>query len=140
MGKPIEQFEQHRRDLHQQMVAVGDFRPGMISVNYRKCGKKNCACYQKDHPGHGPQYLWNTTQNGKSRAQNLRLGPELEKARREIENYKKFHRLCQETIEVNEKICLLRPAPDIRDENELTALKKKLRRRFCKRRRLKSIA
>lgn len=140
MGKPIEQFEQHRRELYQQMIAVGDFRPGMISVNYRKCGKKNCACRQKDHPGHGPQYLWNTTQNGKSRAQNLRLGPELEKARREVENYKKFNRLCQETIEVSEKICLLRPVPDICDENELTALKKKLRRRFCKRRRKRSVA
>ncbi len=74
------------------MQAVGDFRPGTISVNFRKCGKERCACAQPGHPGHGPQYLWNTTSGGQSRAQNLRLGPELEKAHRELENHQMFLR------------------------------------------------
>jgi hypothetical protein len=134
MGKTIEQLEGRRDGIYQQMAALGDFRPGMVSVNYRKCGKPNCVCAGKGHPGHGPQYLWNTTQNGKSRAQNLRLGPELEKAEREIANYKKFGRLCQEAIGVNEALCLLRPVPEIHEEDKLEALKKKLRRRFFKKR------
>lgn len=138
MGKSIEQLEKSRNNIYQQMAAVGDFRPGIISVNFRKCGKKNCVCSQPDHRGHGPQYLWNTSQNGKSRAQNLRLGPELEKAQKEITNYKKFTRLYQEAIEVNETICRLRPAPEIHEESELEELKKKLRRRFYKRQRTRS--
>lgn len=132
MTTPLEQLEERRDNIYLQMSAVGDFRPGMISVNFRRCGKKNCVCVQPAHPGHGPQYLWNTTQKGKSRAQNLRMGPELEKTEKEIANYRKFARLYQEAIEVNEKICLLRPVSEIDNENELEELKKKLKRRFSK--------
>lgn len=138
MESTLEQLEETRERLYEQMAGLGDFRPGMISVNFRKCGKGNCACAQPGHGGHGPQYLWNTTQDGKSRAQNLHLGPELEKAQKEIENYKKFNRLCREMIEVNEQICRLRPVPEIEDEKELEALKKKLRRKFFRKPRRKS--
>lgn len=138
MEETLEQLEEKRKKLYQQMEVLGDFRPGMISENFRKCGKKRCVCNQAGHPGHGPQYLWNTTQSGKSRAQNLRLGPELEKARQEVENYREFNRLYREAIGVNEKICLLRPVPEVRNHNELEALKKKLRRSFLLRRRKKS--
>ena len=138
MEQSLKGLEIQRQDLYRQIEGLGDFRPGMISVNYRKCGKKNCACHQKDHPGHGPQYLWNTTQNGKNRAQNLRLGPEMEKVQNEVENYKKFNQLCREVIAVNEQICRQRPVPRIEDEVELEALKKKLRRRFFRKLKKKS--
>ena len=92
MAETLEELEQRRAGLYQQMQALGDFRPGTISVNFRKCGKRGCACAQPGHAGHGPQYLWNTTSGGQSRAQNLRLGPELEKAQRELENHQVFLR------------------------------------------------
>lgn len=137
MTPSLEQLEQRRRHLYQQMHALGDFRPGTISVNFRKCGKPRCLCTQPGHPGHGPQYLWNTTQGGQSRAQNLRLGPELEKAQRELEKHREFLRLCRELVEVNEKICRLRPAAEIPEEKELEALKKKLQKQFLGKRRRK---
>lgn len=130
MPDTLEQLEQRRSSLYHQIQALGDFRPGMISVNFRKCGKPRCACALPGHPGHGPQYLWNTTRGGRSRAQNLRLGPELEKAHLEVQNHHVFVRLCRELVEVNEKICRLRPVPPIKDERELEALKKKLQKRF----------
>jgi len=130
MSETLEVLEQKRIGLCQQIQALGDFRPGIISANFRKCGKRNCACAHPDHPGHGPQYLWNTTSGGASRAQNLRLGPELEKARKEVENHKAFLHLCKELVEVNTKICRLRPVQEIRDEKELEALKKKLQKQF----------
>ena len=133
MQETLEALELQRIKLHQQLKAVGDFRPGIISVNFRKCGKKNCACARAGHAGHGPQYLWNTTQRGQSRAQNLRMGPELEKVRKELENHTIFLRLCQELVEVNEKICHLRPVQEVKDEKELEALKKKLQRQFSPR-------
>jgi hypothetical protein len=130
----LEELQRQRASLYQQMQALGDFRPGTISVNFRRCGKKRCACAQPGHPGHGPQYLWNTTRGHQSRAQNLRLGPELEKAQREVENHQVFLRLCRELVEVNEKICRLRPVPQVGDEQELEALKKKLQKQFSPRR------
>lgn len=130
MPTTLERLEQKRTALYQQLQNLGDFRPGTISVNFRKCGKKGCACAHPAHPGHGPQYLWNTTSGGRSRAQNLRLGPELEKARREVKNHQTFLRLCRELAELNEKICRVRPAVPIQDEKELEKLKKKLQKQF----------
>ena len=133
MQETLEALEIERTKLYHQLQTLGDFRPGIISVNFRKCGKKNCACARAGHAGHGPQYLWNTTQRGQSRAQNLRMGAQLEKVRKELENHAIFLRLCQELVEVNEKICHLRPVQEVKDEKELEALKKKLQKQFSAR-------
>ena len=90
MQPSLESLESSRNQLFRKMEALGDFRRGAISVNYRKCGKSNCACAQKDHPGHGPQYLFNVSVAGKTVARNLPLGPELEKVEREVERYREF--------------------------------------------------
>ena len=137
MTHVLEELEQRRQKLYQQLQEVGDFRPGTISTNYRRCGKASCACAQAGHAGHGPQYLWNTTQGGKSRAESLRLGPELEKVEEELENYRRFQRLCRELVEVNLQICQRRPIPEIREETQLEQLKKKLQRKYSKRSKVK---
>lgn len=131
MSQTLPQLEQRRREVFRELEQLGDFRPGMISVRYRKCGKANCVCAHKQHPGHGPQYLWNTTHGGESRAQNLRLGPELDKARQEVENYQRFTTLCRQLVEVNEQICQLRPVPELADNEALEQLKKKLQRIYA---------
>ncbi|PYT64861.1 MAG: ISKra4 family transposase [Acidobacteria bacterium] len=125
MNQPLRDLELRREELFRQIENLGDFRRGIISVNYRKCGKSNCACARKGHPGHGPQYLWNVSVGGKTQARNLPLGPELEKVQQEVERYQSFVRLSQELIAVNDQICQLRPARTIKDENELEQLKKK---------------
>lgn len=130
MGTTVEKLEVRRKEIYRQMEALGDFRPGTISVNYRKCGKKKCICREKGHPGHGPQYLWNATRKGKSLAQNLHLGPELDKVQRETSTYKRFNQLYKEVTEVNEQICRQRPIPKLTEERELEALKKKLKKKF----------
>ena len=137
VNESLQDLELRRKKLFRQMEDLGDFRRGTISVNYRKCGKSNCACARKDHPGHGPQYLWNVSIGGKTQARNLPVGPELEKAEREVERYRAFLRLSQELTEVNDRICQLRPARTMEDENELEQLKKKLRRHFAEKRKRK---
>lgn len=132
MEETIGQLERKRKDIHRKIEELGDLRRGTISRNYRKCGKGNCACAKEGHPGHGPQHLWNATIKGKSYARNLKLGPELSKCMEETTNYKKFVELCDELVAVNERICDLRPVPDIKDEDELSKLKKKLRRYFMR--------
>jgi hypothetical protein len=124
MGETLESLEKERKELYRKLEGLGDFRRGTISVNYRKCGKKRCACTKPDHPGHGPQYLWNSTIKGKSYAKNLRLGPELEKYIQETGNYKEFVKLSEELVQINEKICELRPVREVEDGGELEELKK----------------
>lgn len=137
MPNNLSSLESKRASLYEQLINLGDFRRGTISMNFRKCGKKNCACAKSGHPGHGPQYLWNTTIKGKSYAKSLKLGPELQKYMNETENYRRFIELCDQIIEVNEHICDLRAAVAIEDENEAEALKKKLQRHFNRRHRKK---
>ena len=141
MPESLAVLEERRQQLCQQLVGIGDFRPGTISARYRKCGRGNCACAQQaGHAGHGPQYLWSTTQRGKSRAQNLRLGAEVEKVEGEIANYRRFATLCGELVKVNEQICRLRPVPEVRDEQELARLKKTLQRKYSRKWRKRSSA
>jgi uncharacterized protein YdcH (DUF465 family) len=130
MMSTLEELELKREGLYKQLQETGDFRRGIISVTYRKCGKKNCACAQEGHPGHGPQHLWNTTIKGKSYAKSLKLGPEMEKYLEEIANHQRFMKLSNELVELNERICDLRPIPEMRDDKELVALKKKLQQMF----------
>jgi hypothetical protein len=132
MNDDIKGLESKRKELHEQLAGLGDFRRGTISVNYRKCGKKNCACAIPGHPGHGPQYLWNTTIKGKSYAKNLKMGAELQKAMKETDTYRVFLNLCDEIVQTNERLCKLRPVHEIADENEAERLKKKLQNRFRK--------
>ncbi len=129
----LKELEKTLERLHEELRTLGDFRRGTVSANYRKCGKKKCACASPDHPGHGPQYLWNATIDGKSRARNLRLGPDLEKVQGEVNRYGTFLRLVHELVEVSEAICDARPVEVIEDEARLDALKKKLRKQFEKR-------
>jgi hypothetical protein len=132
MAETIESLEKKREHLYRQLQETGDFRRGIISVIYRKCGKKNCACAREGHPGHGPQHLWNTTIKGKSYAKNVKLGPEMQKYLEEIENHRRYVKISEEIVVVNERICDLRPVSEVKDDQELAELKKKLQDLFMK--------
>jgi hypothetical protein len=129
MEDTLKNLEDEKKKLFRKLEKVGDFRRGTISVNYRKCGKSNCICNKEGHPGHGPQFLWNATIMGKSLAKNLSMGAELEKYILETDNYRKFMQLCEEIVQVNEKICIIRPVSKVNDD-EVVILKKKLLKRF----------
>lgn len=119
------------------MESLGDFQWGSISETYRKCGKKNCACANKKHPGH-VQYLWSTRKQGKTIARALHLGPQLDQAQKQVEEGSRFQKLCDDVWDISEEICRSRPVPEIKDEQEFDALKKKLRRKFFRKRARKS--
>jgi hypothetical protein len=132
MEETLESLEQKREQLYRQLTETGDFRRGTISVVYRKCGKKNCVCARAGHPGHGPLHLWNATIKGKSYAKSVKIGPEMQKYLEEIGEHDRFLKLCEEIVEVNERICDRRPVPLVKEEKDLSELKKKLQRRFMK--------
>ena len=130
MVETLSSLERRREVLFQELKENGDFRRGTISVIYRKCGKKNCACAQPGHPGHGPVHLWSTTIKGKSYAKNLKIGPELKKYLDETSRYRNFLKICDDIVQINERICDLRPVPEVTDDEELSQLKKKLQKQF----------
>jgi Family of unknown function (DUF6788) len=104
------ELEAERDRLYAQLAAVGDFRRGSVSENYRKCGKPNCACAQPDRPGHGPRFLWTRTARGRGTVGRQLAAGEVEKVRREVGRHAEFAAICEQIAEVNEKICEARPA------------------------------
>jgi hypothetical protein len=102
-------LERQRAGLYEELSQVGDFRRGSLNEVWRRCGKRNCACAQPGHPGHGPQYNLTRSAGGKTVARHLKPGPELEKVRREVAEYERFRALVGQVSEVNEAICGARP-------------------------------
>jgi hypothetical protein len=109
-GPLLAELEARRAWLFERLAAIGDFRRGSISENYRRCGKPNCACARPGHQGHGPRYLWTRTVAGRgTRGRQLAAG-EVEKVRGELARYQEFAVLSEQIVEVSEAICEARPA------------------------------
>jgi len=106
----LPELEAERDRLYAQLSAVGDFRRGSVSENWRKCGKPNCACAAPDHPGHGPRFLWTRSEGRRKRIGRQLAAAEVEKVRREIARHAEFTATVGQIAEVNEQICEARPA------------------------------
>ncbi len=110
MAEPsLPELEAVRDRLYAQLSAVGDFRRGSVSENYRKCGKPNCACAAPDHPGHGPRFLWTRSAGRRKTVGRQLAAAEVEKVRRELARHAEFTATVEQIAEVNEKICEARP-------------------------------
>lgn len=105
-------LEQQRSDILSRILQLGDFRSGSISAIQGRCGKSNCHCHQPNQPGHGPNFRLTRKVNGKTLSESFSSAAELRKARREVEAFHRFRQLCQELLEVNQKICRTRPVED----------------------------
>jgi hypothetical protein len=106
----LPELEAERDRLYAQLGAVGDFRRGSVSENYRKCGKPNCACAAPGHRGHGPRFLWTRSEGRRKRVGRQLAAGEIDKVRREIARHAEFTSAVERIIEVNEQICEARPA------------------------------
>ena len=106
----IPELEAERDRLYAQLTAVGDFRRGSVSENWRKCGKPNCACAAPGHPGHGPRFLWTRSEGRRKRIGRQLAAGEVEKVRTEIARHAEFTATVVQIVEVSEKICEARPA------------------------------
>jgi len=125
-------LEQQRSGILSQIFQLGDFRSGSITAIQGRCGKPNCHCHQSGQPGHGPNFRLTRKVKGKTVSESFSSAAELRKAEREVEAFHRFRQLSQELLEVNEKICRLRPL-----EETLTSQEKKRRQRFSRKSRAK---
>ena len=116
------------------MAGLGDFRRGSITSITGRCGKANCRCHQPGQSGHGPNFRLTRKVRGKTVSETFSSRAALRKAQREVAEFHKFQALSETWVEVNEKICQLRPV----DEDEaLSEPEKKRRKRSAKRSRAK---
>ena len=109
MSESLQNLEANRSAILRQMDQLGDFRPGSISAVYRRCGKASCHCGDRNDLGHGPHFQMTYKVEGRTVTESLAGRASVEKAEQEIAAFRKFETLCQEFIEINQKICRSRP-------------------------------
>lgn len=110
MSEPsLSELETLRDQLYARLAAVGDFRRGSVTANYRKCGKPNCACADPEHPGHGPRFLWTRSAGRRKTTGRQLAADEVGKVRGEIARHAEFEEISAQIVEVSERICEARP-------------------------------
>ena len=109
MPDPLFTLIDERSALLTQVAELGDFQPGSISSPTVRCGKPSCHCTKPDDPGHGPYYQLTQKIEGKTVTQSLPSPAAIRKAESEIAEYRKFQHLTDDLVDVNRKICRLRP-------------------------------
>ncbi len=127
MTTSLEALQEKRVQLTESLAQLEDLRPGFLTARFRKCGKPNCHCAQKDSPGHGPSYSLTHRVEGKTITQVIPQGPAVERTKAQLAEYRRFRQLVRELIEVSEKICSVK----LRQSQTLStteAKKKPLRR------------
>lgn len=124
MSATVRLLENRRMKIVEALASLGPFRRGIVSVNYRRCGKPTCHCAAPGARGHGPQHLWNATIDGKSRAKQLASAEEIRRYEQETERYKEYVQLTKELVAVNEALCAL-PSTELTVSGDHDALKKK---------------
>ncbi len=72
--------------------------------NYRRCGRPNCFCADKQHPGHGPYWLLTRTIQGKTRSQSIPAS-QVKAPQAQIAECRRLRRLVTELIDVSDDLC-----------------------------------
>jgi hypothetical protein len=124
MPDPLASLVDDRSAVLRQISELGDFQPGSISNVSRRCGKPACHCAKPNDPGHGPHAQLTQKIEGKTVTQNLPSLAAVCKAEKEIAEFRKFQTLTGELVDINRKICRLRPS----EQTESTAQEKKRRK------------
>src|SRR6266536_1339417 len=99
------ELEQRRAAIAQEIVELGDLRPGSITGTSGLCGKPSCRCHQPGQPVHGPNLRLTYKIDGKTISESLPDSAAIHKAEREVAEFRKFQEISHEFVEVNARIC-----------------------------------
>jgi hypothetical protein len=98
--------------------------PVPFQVPRANVAKPTCHCAKPDDPGHGPHFQLTQKVDGHTVTQSLPSPAAVRKAQNEIDEYRKFLSLTDDLVDVNRKICRLRPV----EQAQQTAQGKKRRK------------
>jgi len=86
--------------IKDQLVTIGEMRPGSLSKQYNVCGTPGCRCKDPVNPQrHGPYYQLSYVHRNKSTSQFIR--PEfLREARAQVAEYRRFRKLVEAWVDL----------------------------------------
>jgi hypothetical protein len=113
-----QELERRRDRIRQELVSIGDLRPGSLVGRYRKCGKPNCHCATDEEGGHGPSWSLTRRVGGKTVTRVIPASA-VAQTQQQIAEYQRLRTLVGEIVEVNEGICeALLAAPGAHEEGK----------------------
>jgi len=128
MSDSLADLEGRRANVQAQIAQLGDMRSGSITSTGGRCGYANCHCHRPGEPGHGPYHRLTRKVDGKTVTETFFSPASFAKAQREVAEYHRFRELSGRLLEVNERICGLRPV----EEEAASAQEKKRRKRSAR--------
>ena len=105
----LAKLESDRSKLLDEFLRLGDLRPGSITAVIRRCGKPTCHCAKPNDPGHDPQMRLTRRVAGKTITETFPNPDALRKAQQEVTEFHRFQQLSEDLVDINERICALRP-------------------------------
>ena len=94
-----------------ELVALGDMRPGSLSMQYNVCGTPGCRCKASPPEKHGPYYQVSFTHKGKSSSKFVKK-KDLPVVRKQLKNYERMKLLTARWIELAMELATLRLSKD----------------------------
>lgn len=102
-------FDAARRELTDQIAALGPTLPGSLVSRSSRCGNRNCRCHTDPEMRHGPYWTWTRSVGGKtitralSEEQAERYRPWFDNARRLRELVDQLKKLAIEQAETDDQ-------------------------------------
>lgn len=90
-------LEQRIQSIKREIAALGDLRPGALSMQYNICGNPTCRCKADPPLKHGPYPQVSFTWRGKSTTQFVRE-QDVEEVQKQLANYHQLRDLVDEWI------------------------------------------
>jgi hypothetical protein len=107
MEKRIHALEIEIEKIKQELLSLGDLRPGSLSKQYNVCGNPKCRCKDDPPRKHGPYYQLSFTRKGRSKTKFVKKG-HVETARKQLKNYAHLRTLVDRWIDLSTELCQLK--------------------------------
>jgi hypothetical protein len=108
MATHLQRWQQQIDQIKQDLLALGDMRPGALSEQYNVCGKPNCRCKDPRNPQkHGPYYQLSYTHGGKSTTEHVKREM-LQEVQQQLSNYARFKELTEQWVQLSLRIAKLK--------------------------------
>ncbi len=108
MCTETEELQERIQRIKEELVGLGDMRPGTLSKQYNVCGKPGCRCKDPKKPEkHGPYYQLSYSHQGRSTTEFVKKHL-VSDVRRQLRIYAQFRELTDEWVAISIKIAVAR--------------------------------
>ncbi|MFQ5592430.1 MAG: DUF6788 family protein [Phycisphaerae bacterium] len=105
----IRRLERDIDEIRQELLGLGDLRPGSLTEQYNVCGTANCRCKGNPPQKHGPYYQLSFTRPSGSSSRFVRKN-EVIVVKRQLMNYRRLTELIEKWVDLAQEVCELRTA------------------------------